>query len=261
VSQLAEIQRLFRDGILIGETSHLAGLFHGSRYPERRFAIHQRHYETSLVTALMTKFAATHWLVGTPLMTKAATRYVHACPPQTPCIAEYGRDFPQFVSDCPGAERLFYLRDFAELEWHVGQISVAVEERPVSRDEFMNLSADAVPDIILTLQQGVRYLQVAWPVDELLMLYLDGSAPEHFPMDALHTGLEVRGARGEFHISRLGTAEFIFCKSVLEGRPIGDAAEAALDLDAAFDPGEALARVISSGLVTAIARGREGRQP
>jgi hypothetical protein len=49
-------------------------------------------------------------------------------------------------------------------------------------------------------------------------------------------------------------ADFTFRRSVLEGRSIGEAAECALDVNAAFDPGQALGSLIAACLVSAIIR-------
>jgi len=258
VPQLDEIQSLFHRAVLTADTSRLVSLLCGGRFPEKRFAVHKRHYETSLVTTILAKFPGTAWLAGTRFLTEAATRFVHECPPATPCIAEYGRGFPKFLSACPAAERMPYLHDFAELEWCVGQVAIAVDEPPVSATQMSTISPDTLPDTLLTLQPGVCYLQVSWPVDELIKLYLKDSAPDHFAMDPLDISLELQGARGEFHINRLAVAEFMFRKSISQRRSIEDAAERALELEAAFDPGQALAALIAAGLITAVTQGAEG---
>lgn len=254
---LAEIQLHFRNAVVTGDASGIAPLLTGAHYAEKRLAIHQRHYETSLVKALMGKFPATAWLIGTPFVTEAAKRFVHEHPPQAPCIAEYGESFPRFLSEYPGAERVPYLREFAELEWHVGQVAIAVDRPAVGIEEFSKIESDALPDTLLTLQSGLRYLHMSWRIDELMKLYVTETAPERFELSPADVWVELRGARGEFHFSRLDAAEFIFRKSILERRLIGDAAECALDSNAAFDPGRALVALICAGLVVAITRSVE----
>jgi hypothetical protein len=254
VPPLAEIQLRFRDAIVNGTSSGITPLLTGGRYPEKRLAIHQRHYETSLVKTLLGKFPATVWLVGTRFVTEEAKRFVHRRPPEAPCIAEYGQGFPQFLSECPGSERVPYLREFAELEWHVGHIAIAVDRPAVPIDEFSQMDGDALPDAVLTLQPGLCYLHASWAIDELMKLYLTDTAPERFELPHGDVWIEVRGARGEFHINRLDAAEFNFRKSILRGRSIGDASALALDVDTVFDPGRALAALINAGLVTAITR-------
>ena len=41
-------------------------------YPEHRLAIHRRHYVASLTRALVERFPATVWLVGSELVTHVA---------------------------------------------------------------------------------------------------------------------------------------------------------------------------------------------
>ena len=206
----------------------------------------------SLIGAVLAKFPATVWLTGSPFVTEAALRFVSEHPPGAPCIAEYGERFPQFLSARPGAERLPYLREFAELEWHAGHAAVAADEAPVTLDDFLAIDRTVLPETAIVLQSGVRYLKSSWPVDDLLRLYLTDSAPERFAFEPGEVWLEIRGSRGEFDIHRLDAPEYIFRKFISEGRPIGEAADSALDVGAAFDPGQALVKIITEGLGAAL---------
>ena len=152
-----------------------------------------------------------------------------------------------------------YLYDFAQLEWQLGHVAIAVEA-PVSIEQLSIVSAAALPDAFLALQPGVRYLKTSWTVDELLKLYLKDSIPDRFSRELLDVWLELRGGRGEFQINRLDAADFAFRESIFEHCSIGDAAERALDVDAAFDPGRGLAELTAAGLVTAIAYHSEGSE-
>ncbi|PYS23229.1 MAG: hypothetical protein DMG11_25715 [Acidobacteria bacterium] len=258
---LAEIQLLLRHAVVTGDAAGIAPLLTGGLHAEKRLAIHQRHYETSLVNALLEKFPATAWLVGTTFMIGAARRFVREYPPKVPCIAEYGVGFPEFLAQSPANVPLPYLGGFAELEWHVGSVAIAVDQPAVALQEFYSVVPADLPNITLRLQGGVRYFQASWPVDELMKLYLTDTAPGRFQFEPADVWIEVRGARGEFRINRLDAAEYTFRKTVLEGRPIGDAAERAMDANAAFDPGHALTELIAGGLVTALSRRAQGEEP
>ena len=252
VTSLAETQSRFRRAVVAGETLEVAPLLVGGRDAEKRLAIHRRHYETSLVTALLTKFPATAWLAGAPFIAQAARRFIQEQPPMRPCIAEYGDGFPQFLSTCPSADRVPYLRAFAELEWHLGHVSVAVDRQPLTADHFSRIAPDALTEAVLTLQPGVRYLHAAWPIDELIVLHVTRAAPERLLFEPADTWLEIRGARGEFHMNRLDASEFAFRETVQQGQSIGEAAECALDANGAFNPGRALAALIADSLVVTI---------
>jgi len=251
---LAETQSHFRDALLHGDTRSVASWLVGGRDPGKRLIIHQRNYQTSLVEALLVKFPATGWLIGTPFLTEAARRFVREHPPHAPCIAEYGAAFPDFLSQCPGTQRVPYLGEFAQLEWFVGQAAIAVDHASIGNEAFSTIETAALPDTQLTLQTGLHYLQASSPVDELMKFYLTETAPPQFELSPAGVWLEVSGARGEFHVGRLDDAEFTFRKSVFDGRSVGEAAECALDVNARFDPGQALAALIAAGLVKAIGR-------
>jgi hypothetical protein len=250
--QLAEIQLDIRRAVVAGHEASIAPLLVGGQNPVRRLQIHRRQYETSLVAALLTKFPATVWLVGSPFVTEAARHYVRECPPRKPCIAEYGEAFPQFLSARPAAERVPYMREFAELEWHVGQVSIAVDESPISPEALSTLAPDRLADIKLRLQSGLRYLHASWPVDTLLKLYLTDTAPESLEFAPENVWIEIRGARGDFQMNRLAIGAWVFRHAILGSLTIGDAAEAALDADTGFEPGAALAALVQEGLITAL---------
>jgi hypothetical protein len=249
---LVEIQSGVRAAVVAGDVAQIESWLVGGGNGRMRFQIHRRHYETSLVDVLIGKFPATGWLTGTAFLTEAARRYVRQHPPDAPCIAEYGEEFPRFLSECPGAERVPYLREFAQLEWHVGRVAIAIDGPNLLFEEIAAIPADSLPDVRFTLQPGLHYLQASWPIDELMKLYLTDTAPDYFEFEPAAVWIEVRGARGEFNMNRLDQVEFVFRECIMKGQSIGAAAECALDVDATFDAGSALTLLIADKLVTAI---------
>jgi hypothetical protein len=246
---LAETQLQIRRAIVDGDTAGIAPLLIGGRDPERRLVIHQRHYRSSLVGAIRTKFPATAWLLGMPFLDEAARQFVRQHPPAAPCIAEYGEELPRFLSTYLGAARVPYLCSFAELEWHLGQVAIAIDQPALALDVFSTFEIRTLMDTSLTLQSGLRYLHASWPVDGLMKLYLTDVAPSEYRLAPTDVWLEVCGSRGEFHIDRLDAAEFVFRQAVLERQSIGAAAERALDADAGFDVGRAFTTLVRAGHV------------
>jgi hypothetical protein len=157
----------------------------GGTQPEHRLAIHRRHYLASLTRALIERFPATVWLVGSELVTHVATSFVREHPPSRPCIAEYGEEFRRYLGAHPGAASLPYLAQFAELEWHLGRLALATEE---SANE--------------------QYLHLDWTLDELIGFYLTDTAPDKYALRQEDVWLEIRGLRGELRMNRLTGEEF-----------------------------------------------------
>lgn len=247
---LAETQARIRQAVVTGEMTGARALL--DVRVEKRIAIHRRNYQSSLVDALLGKFPAVAWLAGIGFVREAAERFIEQHPPQKPCIAEYGELFPEFLSTRPGVERVPYLKKFAELEWRIGHMAIAVPESYIALGKLSSIDTEKLPELRVNLQYGVRYLRSEWPIDELMDVYLTDSAPDRLEFAACDVFLEIRGSRGEFQIRRLQKAEFYFCDSIANGTRLGEAVEQAMDVDASFDAGVALVRLVTDGLVTAL---------
>jgi hypothetical protein len=183
---LADIQSAVRDALVRGDRTAVAPLLAGGAHPEHRLAIHQRHYAASLTRALLDRFPATVWLVGSEFITDAATSFIREQPPSKPCIAEYGESFPQHLGAHPAAASIPYLSQFAELEWHLGRLALATEDSP-----------------------HVHYLHLDWSLDELIGVYLSDSVPDHFSLRHEDVWLEIRGLRGLLDMHRLTLDDFL----------------------------------------------------
>lgn len=249
---LAELQAGVARTLIAGD-GELLGPLVGGAEPRKRLEIHRRHYVASLTAALRDKFPACAWLAGSARLDAAAQAYVHAHPPQQPCIAEYGADFPRFLAAQDRTGDLPYLESFAALEWAVGRASIAVDYAPVSWREITRIGPERLIDATLALQPGLRYLRSAWRVDELMTTYLRGAEPERFVLAESDAFIEVCGARGTVHLTQLDGATFVFRADLATGRSIGDAAGRALERDPTFDSGAALRLLVQADLVTATA--------
>jgi hypothetical protein len=175
--RLADAQIHIASALISGRALEWNELLIGGALPGRRFAIHARHYASSLTRAIVERFPATVWLTGSELVGRAAAAFVHEHPPTRPCIAEYGDEFPVFLGSWPSATELPYLEQFATIDWHLGRLAVAVDEPPV-------------------------VLRVDWSLDELFTFFLSGNAPDRYVLRAGTVWLELRGARGELTIER-----------------------------------------------------------
>jgi len=248
--ELSDTQRLVRDALVGGDFQTVRPVLIGGGDPTRRLAIHHRHYHASLVDALRTRFPATTWLIGDAAVTAAARRFVATHPPRVFCIAEFGEDFPAFLAAEPSLAALPYVQAFARLEWHAGRVSVAVDGPALSLADLTAAESVDLMSSAVAFQPGVMYLTADWPVDELLRVYLSDQTPPEFQMEPGTMHVEVRGARGDLHLTRIAAATWLFRRCLQAGLAIGTAAEGALDVDPQFDSGRALIEVYGAGLVT-----------
>jgi len=256
VPPLVDVQAGVRQALLTGEAAPLAPLLVGGGDGRKRLAIHQRQYRASLVSALLGRFPATVWLVGSELVRTAALQFIERHPPTRPCIAEYGEPFPAFLMSQPRAGNVPYLGDFAELEWHLGRLSLGADGPALRHDDLTALDLGSLSDARVALQPGIQLLHVQWAVDELMSLYLADRAPDRFSLTPGDLWLELRGCRGELQMTRLSRATFLFRSSLAGGQSLGDAALSALDVEPGFDAGRALLDLLDQRAIATIAAPR-----
>lgn len=251
---LSDLQKRVRDTVVLSGAFGLESLLVGGRDPSKRLAIHQRHYRVSLIRALLERFPATVWLVGSSFVTDAADEFARTRPPSRPCIAEYGETFPEFLATRPSAAGISYLRQFAELEWHLSRLALAVEVPALTMHDLSTSDFSVVGDATVALQPGVHYLHTDWAIDELISLYLSDDSPDHFTLQRGDVWLELRGVRGELSMNRLGHAEFAFRAALVAGESISGATLSALEIETTFNPGRALLQLVRHRLVVALHR-------
>ncbi len=132
VPSLAEVQTRIRDAVVLGAMADVAPLLVGGRDPAARLAVHRRHYEASLVRGRSSPF---------PWRGLAGGRGVHASRRHglRPLVPARGSLHRRICRGLPGLSRapcrrsstMPYVRWFARLEWHLGQVALAVDEPPL----------------------------------------------------------------------------------------------------------------------------------
>ena len=247
--QLADIQSAIAQAMLTGDPGQAPAALVGGANASARLQVHLRHYQTSLQSALLEKFPATAWLLGSDFVAAAALAYLRQFPPQAPCIAEYGTGFPTFIAGLEKARALPYVESFAKLEWSLGRVSIAIDKTPLVWQKLVSAGPDVLMDTRLELQPGLSYLRAAHGIDALMRVYLSGNPPESFAMTEEDAPIEVQGARGNLRMTRLASGSFIFRRALQSGETISDAAGTVLDAADDFDVGMALRELVDAGLV------------
>ncbi|MGE0392083.1 MAG: putative DNA-binding domain-containing protein [Vicinamibacterales bacterium] len=249
--RLADLQRRVRDAVVSGNGEPLLTLLErpDERDPASRLDIYLRHFETSLVEAVMNRFPATGWLLGSPALERAARAFVRAHPPAAPCIAEYGSGVPAWLEMAeprPGIPA----RVFAEFDWHLGRLAVGVSA-PALPVEAVQALGDALPGCSLTLQPATWYGTARSPIDTLMTRFLSGREEGGAPLEDEPVWIEARGDRGRVWFTRLAPGAFAFRQGVQRGLSL-EAAAAAAVVHPDFQPGPALAALFHDGLVTGV---------
>lgn len=256
---LAELQQRVRDAMIDGVPPP-SSLLVGGRDPIARLAVHRRHFEASLTSAITGRFQATGWLVGAARLDAAARDFVRAFPPTAPCIAEYGQQFPAFLAEWPATTRLTYLPTFATLDWQLGRLSVCVDRPALDASALASIELEHLLDAHLTLQEGLYLTRATWGVDELIQMYLADTTTDEWHLQPNDVCLQARGSRGALRFARLDTGTLSFRQALAARTTVAEAADAALATDPTFEPAAALVGLVNEGLITHISVEPEGER-
>jgi hypothetical protein len=249
---LAETQTRFRRSLDAADASAVLPLLAGVPDAVQRMEIYRRHHRESLVRHLHGRFPTVDWLLGPVPMRRLTLEFIAAHAPAGPCMAEYGAEFIPFIEASPEAMRHRYLPAAAQIDWLLGQAAVAIDAPPLPIAALASQAPERLPDLVLQLQPGVRYLAAGWPIDDLVRMRLSEQLPDRYVLEAEPVRLEIRGARGAFSINRLGSGDLAFRSALARGASIGAAVDAAVEAAAQFHAGAALAALFAERLVTAI---------
>lgn len=251
---LAETQTRFRRSLDAADASAVLPLLAGVPDAAQRMEIYRRHHRESLVRHLHGRFTTVDWLLGPVPMRRLNLEFIAAHAPAGPCMAEYGAEFIPFIEASPEAMRHRYLPAAAQIDWLLGQAAVAIDAPPLPIAALASQAPERLPDLVLQLQPGVRYLAAGWPIDDLVRMRLSLSEQllDRYVLEAEPVRLEIRGARGALSIDRLDSGDLAFRSALARGASIGAAVDAAVEADAQFDAGAALVALFAARLVTAI---------
>jgi hypothetical protein len=212
----------------------------------RRYNVYRNNVTVSLIGALAAVYPAVQRITGVEFFRAMARFHIRETPPTSPLLFEYGRDFPAFIEAHQYALGMPWLADTARIERAWLDAYHAADAPVLGASDLATVALERLADVVFMPHPATRLVRSRYaavtifaadrrplPVEEI-----DASEAE----DALIT-------RPEFDVvvRRLAPGEAEFLSALIEGRPLGEAAAAALEARSEFDVGLGLATLIESG--------------
>jgi Putative DNA-binding domain len=246
---LAPFEASFAGALLDPERPIPCGVTaHNAAVPTRRFAVYRNNVVTGLVKALKSRFPVIEKIVGEEFFAAMARAFVVERPPRSPLLATYGDEFATFVATFEPARELAYLADVARLEAARTRAYHAADAASVRASEFAALDGYAVGGIRIDLLPSTEIVRSRHPI--VTIWAMNSGEQELAPIenwcgeDAL-----VFRAYLDVEVRMLPPGGGAFLLALAAGRPLGEAAEAALANYPEFDLTRSLAGLIGLGLV------------
>jgi hypothetical protein len=220
--------------------------------PEERLDVYRNNVLASLTAALKGTFPVVCRLVDERFFAYATQEFIRMSPPGTPCLAEYGDAFADFLATFSPCRELVYLADVARLEWALHCAAHAPEARTLALADLQQVPAVLAPRLTFRPAPSYTYLASPWPVDRIWRVNRAEVDDESVALDAGGLQVEIRRQGGEVEMRRLPPGDFAFRRTLASGRLLAAAIEAALVEDETFAVGSALAGLIEDGALSAM---------
>lgn len=226
----------------------------------RRYDVYRNNVTVSLIDALAAVFPATMRITGADFFRAMARFHLRACPPTSPLLFDYGRDFPDFIERYDHARPMPWLADVARIERAWLDAYHAADADPLPPQALGAVPAEQLAGTVLVVHPAARIVRSRFPAVTIFAANRSydsvGRIEATEPEDALVTrpGLEVA-------IRRLPPGAADFLARLIAGQPFGAAAGAASSASPGFDLPGAIAGMLEAGAFTAIQQGCDHDEP
>jgi hypothetical protein len=241
-------QTSFADALLHGDRPIPGGVVaHNATTPARRFGVYRNNVMSGLAKALRNGFPVVENIVGEEFFAAMARVFVTEQPPRSPLLAAYGDGFPAFVATFEPARDLPYLADVARLEAARTRAYHAADATPVEADRFATLDGEVAGDLRIAMHPSIEIVRSPFPI---VTIWAMNSGERQLAPIENWRGEDALVARPHLDVTvrTLPPGGAAFLLALAAGRPLGEAAEAALADDPDFDLTCNLAGLIGSGL-------------
>lgn len=253
---LLDLQHDFRC-LLLGEhpPALAAAIMGDGLQPEARLRVYRNHVVLSLREALRATFPVVCRLVGEDFFAGLTRAFIAAHPPQSPCLFEYGAALGDFIAGFAPASSLPYLADVARLEWAMNAAYHAMIEPPIDPALLASADPDSLARSTLLLQPSLHLVTSSYPVDAIWRANQGDRDGAGVDLGAGGCRLLVWRQGDDAVFQPLDATVATFVGAALAGQTLASGLEQAADRAADFDPGAALAQLLSGGLIIGLSPG------
>jgi hypothetical protein len=220
-----------------------------SLLPAERLSVYRNNVFIALETVLAAVFQVVRRLVDPRFFSFAADSFIREHFPTERCLFEYGKAFPEFLQEFPPANGVAYLADVARLEWAIYRINIAAPTMPLPLSVLEGIGKDAAGPQ-LSVHPATAYLRSCYPIDVIWATNQSDREPENVVLEASDFYFEVRGGK-DLSIRRLPQSVWAF-RFALRGLTLGQAIEAALEIDSDFHLSTEIVGIFAEALIVGL---------
>lgn len=215
------------------------------------FAVYRNTWLSACLDALAANYPTVLALLGAEPFKALAVEYARLKPPRSPVLADYGKDFAEFIGEGPLAREYAYLADVARLERLWTESYFAPDAPAPGPEQFARLDAEDLLSRTVHLHPSARLARFATPAVTIWHAHqqpggFDQLEPEWQAERALVLRNDMRVV-----VHALDDPVFSFLIDVQQGEKLGDSATRFVERNPGADLESVLAWVLSAGVLSA----------
>nr|WP_315466980.1 DNA-binding domain-containing protein [uncultured Undibacterium sp.] len=207
---------------------------------EARIAIYRGNLQAVWTNALRNAYPVIERLAGADFFAQLAVLYAQKYPSQSGDLHEFGDYFSAFLEAEKSVADFPYFAAVAALEWQIHRLYYAADAQAISLNHFMANAGVSPSDCTLQFHPATSLFHASFAA---VQIYL---AHQHAEVQALNVDLHtpsfaiVSRDVWRLQVTQLSQAEFVGLSALHQGQSLGNAFEAAMDVDGDFNVAHAL---------------------
>lgn len=218
-----------------------------------RLGIYRGNLTANWGKALSAAYPVVRQLVGEEFFTGLARAYGKAFASQDPDLNLFGEYFAEFLAGFEHVAEFPYLPDMARLEWALHRSYYAEDAPVLTAADIAGLAPEEVEDLRLALHPATSLVRCDWAVGELWLAHQPSGGA--FPDDMARENFAlVTRPKWQPRLSMLTEAGYAALSACGLGKTLGEALDAACEIDEGFDVAAQLRQWLEGGVF--LGRGR-----
>jgi hypothetical protein len=246
---LPDLQRGLAQALIAHRAEPLDDCIIGARGldSDAALAVYRNNVFGNYRNALRDDYPAILALVGEPFFHGACDAYVRNHASQSGDLNDFGSAFAQFIEDWPPASTLPYLGDIARLEWAIHLAFNAADAAPLRVESLAAVPPSSLAQLRMQLHPSAVLIESSYPIFAIWRLSTDASQTDtQVDLGAGGDRLLVVRRAGTVEIEPLTHAPFAALQALAAGATLAAAYADAVAIDAAFDLGLFLQRLVAA---------------
>jgi len=219
--------------------------------PAARLDIYRTQLHALFLRTLWLEFPVIARLVGSDCFKRLTLEFQAAWPSRAGDLHHIGAPFAAFLAERFGGGRYDYLSHVASLEWAYQESMIAPAAAALDLDALRDIDPADYAQLHFALHPACRLVSSEYPTLDIWHSNQPGAQASQIidlANGATHALVHRSGRVVQFH--RLSVAQAALLKALAHDLTLGEALDAAQNVDPAFDLGAALRQFVALGVLT-----------